>query len=111
MAYVPLAWLEKNGSVVVSPKHGTYAVGRSIGKIKYWKLDTSECFCCCSLFKLSLFSLIGYFLYLLFKCFPIPRFPSGNPYPIPPPPASIRVLPTHPHTPLLPAQAFPYTGA
>jgi hypothetical protein len=42
---------------------------------------------------------------------PFLGFPPEIPYPIPPPPASMRVLsnpPTHSH---LPALAFPYTGA
>jgi hypothetical protein len=50
---------------------------------------------------ISLFFLffIGYFHYLHFKCFQIS--PLESLYPIPPPPASMRVLPhplTHPHT-------------
>jgi hypothetical protein len=51
---------------------------------------------------------LGYFIYLHFKCYPFSGFPSGNPYPIPLPPASIRVPPIHSHLPVL---AFPYTGA
>jgi hypothetical protein len=39
--------------------------------------------------------LLGYFIYLHFKCYPLSQFPPPpeNPYPISPPPASMRVLP------------------
>jgi hypothetical protein len=57
------------------------------------------------------FVLIEYFLYLHFKCCPLSQSPPGNPYPIPPPPASMRVFPYPPTHPLLPALALPYTGA
>jgi hypothetical protein len=40
------------------------------------------------------------------------HFPFWNLYPIPPPPASMRVLPTHsPTAASLPWEAFPYPGA
>jgi hypothetical protein len=42
--------------------------------------------------------LIGYFIYLHFKCHPLAGFPSADPYPIHPP-ASLKVLPTHPLLP------------
>jgi hypothetical protein len=45
----------------------------------------------------------------LFKCYPFPSFPSTNLYPIPTPPASMKVLfhlPTHSRLPVL---AFPNT--
>jgi hypothetical protein len=55
--------------------------------------------------------LIGYFLYLHFKCYPLSQFPPGNPYPILPPPASMRMFP-YPYThSCLPTLTFPYTGA
>lgn len=52
------------------------------------------------------FLLIGYFLYLDFKCYPLSWFPSllETPYPILPPPASVRVFlhpSTHSHLPAL----------
>jgi hypothetical protein len=49
---------------------------------------------------------IGYFLYLHFRCFLLPRsILHQTSYSIPPPPASLRVLPhppTHPPTPIFP---------
>jgi hypothetical protein len=49
------------------------------------------------------FFLIGYFLYLHFKCYPLSQFPSlpETPYPILPTPASMRVF-LHPPTPTSP---------
>ena len=55
------------------------------------------------------FSFIGYFLYWHFKCYPL--LPLETPYPISPPPASMRVLPHLPTHSCLPALALPYTGA
>jgi hypothetical protein len=60
-----------------------------------------------------LFSFIGYFLYLHFKCLLLFKSPLQDPLSPPPHPhpASMRVLPyplTHSH---LTALAFPYTGA
>jgi hypothetical protein len=54
----------------------------------------------------------GYFLYLHFKCCSFSWFPPHcleTHYPILPPPASMRVLPTHSLPP--PTLEFPYTGA
>jgi hypothetical protein len=41
--------------------------------------------------------LIGYLLYLHFKCFPFPGLPFRIPHPIPLPLASMTMLPSHPH--------------
>ena len=41
---------------------------------------------------------------------PFQVFPLENPYPIPRPPASMRVLPYPPMDLCLPAVAFPYPG-
>jgi hypothetical protein len=59
------------------------------------------------------FPLIGYFLYLHFKCYPLTRSPfwSPRPHPIPFPLLLQGCFPcplTHAHLPTL---AFPYTGA
>jgi hypothetical protein len=61
------------------------------------------CLFVCFWFVLGFFLLlffIGYFLYLHFKCYPLSWFPSlpETPYPILPPPASVRVF-THPPIP------------
>jgi hypothetical protein len=48
------------------------------------------------------FFFINYFIYLYFKCYP-PVFSSQNPYPIPIPPVSLRVIPTHSPTPTWPS--------
>ena len=55
------------------------------------------------------------FVFILFiyisNVTPFPEFPSRNPYPILPPPVSMRVL-KHPYTHShFPSLAFPYTGA
>jgi hypothetical protein len=54
---------------------------------------------------------IGYFIYLHFKCYPFPGFPSGKPLTYMPSPASIKVLPHPPTHSCLPALIFSYTGA
>jgi hypothetical protein len=57
--------------------------------------------------------MIGYFLYLLFKCYPLSRFPPRNPLFHSPSPDSMRVFPhppTNSHLPDLPSHS-PYTGA
>jgi hypothetical protein len=67
----------------------------------FQKTSVNRSFC----FFLFWIFLIGYFIYLHFKC-PLSRFPPKSPYPIPPLPASMRVCPSH-----LTALTFPYTGA
>jgi hypothetical protein len=53
----------------------------------------------------------GYFLYLYLKCFSFSRAPLQNPpYPIPPPPASMRVLLHPPTTPIFPPWHYPTLG-
>jgi hypothetical protein len=56
--------------------------------------------------------LIGYFLYLHFKWYPLSQcsLNPGNPIPIPPPPASMKVFPTHPPTPASPPWHSPTLG-
>jgi hypothetical protein len=58
--------------------------------------------------------LFGYFIFLHFKCYPLPCFPSESPIQFLLPAASIRVLPPPTHLPTyscLPILAFPYPGA
>jgi hypothetical protein len=62
-------------------------------------------------FQILFFPFIGYFLYLHFKYPPFPISPLEALYPIPPPPASMRVLPYPPTHSFLPTLAFPYIGA
>ena len=58
-----------------------------------------------------LFLIIRYFLYLHFKCYPLPGFPSKTPLSDPPFPASMRVLTNPPTYSLFPAFKYSYTGA
>jgi hypothetical protein len=51
------------------------------------------------------FLLLDVFLIYISDVFRFPGLPSGNPLPIPPPPASMRVLP-HPPTPTFEAYDF-----
>jgi hypothetical protein len=47
-------------------------------------------------------SFIGYFVYLHFKCYLLPSFPSENPHSIPKPPASTFTHPPRCHHPIIP---------
>jgi hypothetical protein len=60
-----------------------------------------------------LFLLFGHFLYLNVKCYPLSQFcpHSRNPHPIPPSPASMRVLPHPPTHSHLTALASSYAEA
>jgi hypothetical protein len=53
---------------------------------------------------------IGYYLYLHSKCYPLSRYHPKTPYPISPPPASIRVFPYPPTHSCHLALKFLYTG-
>jgi hypothetical protein len=52
------------------------------------------------LLLIDLFIFIGYFIYYISNVIPFPSFPSAIPYPIPSPPASMRLFP--PPTPASP---------
>ena len=54
--------------------------------------------------------LLDIFFIYISNGFPFPGLPFRTPYPILPPPASMRVLPHPPTHSHLPALAFPYTG-
>ena len=63
------------------------------------------------LIRIFIFFLIGYFIYLHFKCYPLfPVSPPQIPYSILPPPTSMRVLPYLPTHSCLSSLAFPYPG-
>jgi hypothetical protein len=56
---------------------------------------------------------IGYFILFFYisNVIPLPSFPSTNPHPVPPPPASVRVLPHPPTHFCLSSLAFLYPGS
>jgi len=60
--------------------------------------------------KVTVLFLLDIFFIYISNVIPFSGFPFANPYPIPSPPVSMRVL-SHPPIPSrLPTLAFPYTG-
>jgi hypothetical protein len=82
----------------------------SLSIIQWWKEYVVKVICILfysirsCVYRLLFFFLIGYFIYLHFKCYPLPSFPSGTPLSHPPSPCFYEdaSLPTHPFLPLYP---------